>query len=204
MSKPKLIILESADNLGKTTLVKLLASKINATILQQPSANNTLSFIREIVKGNTPITPFARQLLHAISHTVDLYETMLNSRSNIVMDRCYISALIYGRLSGLTEYELSLLYNIHRKLYSKLEDFFDVTICILTRSKPFANKDDSIYERTIEWNDVNLGYCAIVENQLNNKQVFFAESESVILIDRDILLSDDEICDYIIRSASMR
>lgn len=69
MNKQKLNILESADNLGKSS-----------------------------------ISPFERQLLHTISHTVVLYETMIYSNNNLVMCRCYISALIHGRLSGLNKY----------------------------------------------------------------------------------------------------
>jgi hypothetical protein len=114
------------------------------------------------------------------------------------MDRCYISALIYGKLSNLTEYELSLIYDIHRNLYSILEDIFDVTICIMTRSKPFSENDDSVYEATLNWNDINNGYLQLVEIQKTNKQWFFTNEETLILINRDKILTDNEVCDYIL------
>lgn len=199
MNKLKLIVLESADNLGKSTLSKQLSIITNASIIQQPSASNTLGFLREVVKEKTSISPFERKLLHSISHTVDLYETMLNSKNNIVMDRSYISALIYGKLSGLDEYELSIIYDIHRSLYSKLQDKYDVTICILTRSKPFASKDNSVYEQTLIWNDINNGYLKFIENQERSKQSYFTNSEIIKLIDRDKILNDNDICEIILK-----
>lgn len=200
MNKLKLIVLESADNLGKSTLSMQLSTITNASIIQQPSASNTLGFLRRVVKEKTTISPFERQLLHTISHTVDLYETMLISKNNIVMDRCYISALIYGKLSGLDDYELSLIYDIHHSLYSKLQDKYDVTICILTRSKPFASKDNSVYEQTLIWNDINNGYLKFVENQKRSKQSYFTNTETIKLIDRDELRNDIEICEFILKS----
>ncbi len=200
VDKHKLVILESADNLGKSTISKQLSTMINASILQQPSASNTLGFLRGIVKGKTSISPFERQLLHTISHTVDLYETMLYSDTNIVMDRSYISALIYGELSGLDEFELSLIYDIHHRLYSKLQDKYDVTICIMTRSRPFASKDNSFYEKTLNWDDINNGYLKVFENQKSIKQSYFTKTETIKLIDRDKMLNDNEICEFILSS----
>lgn len=179
MNKRKLIILESADNLGKSTLSKLLASKLDATIMQQPSSDNSLSFLRKIVKEDRSIEPFPRQLLHTISHTVDLYEKMQVGSGDIIMDRCYISALIYGKLTNLSLPELELIQNIHSHLYAQLEHSFDVHIFILTRNKPFACKDNSIYEKTLDWDDINDEYCSLVKT---NAKSYFTSNETIELL----------------------
>ena len=193
--KRKLVIIESANSLGKTTISKLLAQKIDADIIQQPSPNNKLGYLRRIVKEEIDIDPFPRQLLHSISHIVDLYENMLMTSKNIVMDRCYISALVYGELSGLNKFQLSLIYDIHKKLYCGIDNVFDIYLFILVRNQPFLSKSDSIYEPKLQWHDINHKYRKVVE--CVDYEYYFSTNEKIGLIDLQKIGNLTEIIKYI-------
>ncbi|WP_175470048.1 hypothetical protein [Desulfoluna spongiiphila] len=187
-------MLDGADNTGKSKLSENLAREINAIVIQQPSPSNSVGFLRNVVKKEQNIEPFARQLLHSISHTVDFYETMLISENTIVMDRCYISALVYGELCGLNQNQLNLIHNIHKSIYSRLNNLFDVHIFILTKKQPFRTNDESIYEQVLNWQDINMIYQKLSRTC---DKYFFLENENIDLIDLDQFNSIDNIVSHI-------
>lgn len=181
MKQSRLIVVEGPDNIGKTTLVKSLETHAKimsgdvVDIIHQPSGDNILGFLRSIVKSSASnLTPFERQLLHTVSHTVDAF-MFDKSISTHIMDRSYISALVYGLLMGIEEVDLSTLYLIHRNLYKHVLKDVKVDLVLLTGEKPFKPKDGSVYEE-INWNKVNTTYKIMQQSLTGGFNKIFYEN----------------------------
>lgn len=151
MHRKYLVILEGPDRVGKSTFAKKFAEKNQYFLLSQPNSLGPLGFLRDIVKFDLTIDNFSRQLLHAVSHTWDTH--LFNEYDHIIMDRSYISGLIYGRGTGLSEEQLDILREVHRSIHSEIltKNNFKILIVNFSPSEPFGEKDDSIYERLLGW-----------------------------------------------------
>ena len=189
MSNPSpmnLIILEGPDGVGKTTQAQKLASHLGAKLVVQPSGDNSLGFLRPVVKTQKDIDPFARQLLHTCSHIVDAYEDFGAHNPTLVMDRCYASALVYGNLTHLKSEDLSLLKEIHQHVYTPLikEHGYRVQYIQLKAEKSLRmaeNKED-VYESALSWEQTNIAYKLLFE-KLSPKNPLFTPDESRHILD---------------------
>jgi thymidylate kinase len=174
---PLLVILEGCDRLGKTTQAQRLEEYFtkkgyNTQYIKQPSSDNTLGFLRPVVKLDPEFKPFERQLLHTATHIVDAYEVFDNPDNEvIIMDRCFISALMYGQFFGLTEKEVKLLEEIHHAVYNRvIQDKFEVQMVFITASEPLTPPNADNYEKMVEkeeggWYALNAKYLGLA-NQL--------------------------------------
>jgi thymidylate kinase len=189
MAKPKLIILEGADGLGKTTHAKMLAAHFDAKLISQPSDDTPIGFIRSEAKTNPEYTGLERQLLIGISHTYDAFSKFHGMRS-IVMDRSYISGMIYGKLMGLKEANLELLTKIMSKVYHQnISDRYDTTVFFLTAKQRFNASDKDIFETRIKWDDLKREYTDFYcKSMANPQQPLFAHQE--LLIQHDMTGQD--------------
>lgn len=189
----KLIILEGPDGVGKSTQARRLCEALGAKLVVQPSGDNCLGFLRPIVKTNKSIEPFARQLLHTCSHIVDAYEDFGAHNKAIVMDRCYASALVYGKMTGLPQEQLDILAEIHQNTYRPLvkKHRYDVHYIQFTAKAPFRQADEQdVYEQASKWEALNEEYLQLFDT-LNPVNTLVADNETHDLIHVDGKTEDD-------------
>lgn len=197
----KLIILEGPDGVGKSTQAQRLVKALGAKLVVQPSAENALGFLRPIVKTQKDIEPFARQLLHTCSHIVDAYEDFGPHNPTLVMDRCYASALVYGKMTGLPQQQLDILRQIHQNVYSPLVQKYgyDVYYIQFSAKKPLRTPENTdVYEQTTKFSGVNNTYTELFTRLTHNK--LFTKNEAHLLIQIDGHTPDHishEILDFI-------
>jgi len=177
--KQKLIVLEGPDGVGKTTQSKILANMYNAKLIVQPSQTNYVSFIRNEVKNNPSHNAFARQLLHTVSHVVDIF-TEFDTTKPIIMDRCHISTYVYGRTTDMTEEQNKLLFRIHKDIYSQvIKDNFDVSIIFFGRSNKYLEDPTDQFEKMIKWDELKKQYVSFFDYLSNGDDFVFTPSENI-------------------------
>ncbi|MEZ9494934.1 dTMP kinase [Vibrio splendidus] len=203
--KNKLIVLEGPDKIGKSTVINSLSRILNAKVLIQPNGGNSLGFLRQRLKSrDMDISPLARQLLHTCSHIVDYYEVISECNQLILMDRCYISALVYGQAEGENSSNLDLLKEVHNGVYGNLSDDFEIDIFVLSSSKLSVVGDESYYEKKLDMNIINKLYRNISSNE---NSYYLGSKERIHHIDIDEFDNADEVQCYIydkLQSYSLR
>lgn len=107
----KIIVLEGADNTGKTEIAKMLAEKLGWTYLKFPT-ENTLSgmIVRETLNGKHRFEPHMFQ----INQNCDKEFTVnhLSQFKNYVFDRYKLSEIVHGYANGLEENEIMRLADV--------------------------------------------------------------------------------------------
>jgi thymidylate kinase len=182
MKKQKLVIIEGSDGTGKSTQSKLLANKLEAELIIQPSKDNLVSFIRNEAKMNPIYSALERQLLIGISHTVDAF-TLFDGERSLVMDRSYISGLVYGKRTGIEPYEMALLENILSSVYkANITHKYDVKIIFLNADNRLDIADNDVFESQINWAELSVEYTEIYRSLVNKKRCAFSENEVVTQI----------------------
>jgi deoxyadenosine/deoxycytidine kinase len=135
---PKLIVLEGSDGVGKSTLAKDLYEKMGSLYtrtMRQPASDSPLGFLRDVSKFDPSFGPFERQLLIACSHVWDA-ATFDQSR-DVVMDRCWISGMVYGGLGGVSKENLHLLAKIYQSVYLRALKHYQVLIVHVNPGRTF-------------------------------------------------------------------
>lgn len=195
----KLIILEGPDGVGKSTQAKRLCEALAAKLVVQPSGDNCLGFLRPIVKTHKNIEPFARQLLHTCSHIVDAYEDFGAKNKAIVMDRCYASALVYGKMTGLPQEQLDILQEIHHNVYRPLvkKHGYQVHYIQFTAKQPFRQADvKDVYEQASRWKALNEEYLRLFDT-LSPVNTLVSDNETHDLIQIDGKTEDQVVQDIL-------
>jgi thymidylate kinase len=175
--KKKLIICEGPDNIGKTTQVQRLLTHYDAKQIVQPSGTNIVGYLRDVVKNNMNIGPGERQLLHTISHIADMI-SYFDGKKNLVMDRCHISALVYGKITGVSDELNQLIQDIHRSFYQVFIKDYDVHVVFLTRRERYEVAPSDNFEATINWNDLKRAYESMYDIHCKLPRIFTFEDSS--------------------------
>ena len=180
----KIIVLEGPDGSGKSTQAKYLAERYNARLIEQPSRDNLVWFLRQEAKQNPNYTAFERQLLIAVSHTVDSF-TKFSGNENIVMDRSYLSGLVYGKLTGVEKYEMALLTQVLATVYKNaIENHgYEVSIVFFLGSNRLDKPDEDIFEQTLTWGHVNEHYKHMFDELSQGVWNAFSKNERIHQID---------------------
>ncbi len=201
--KKRLIVLEGPDGTGKSTQAEILAKRYNGKVIKQPSDDNLVWFLRTEAKKNPNYNPFERQMLMAISHTVDSF-TKFNGEETIVMDRSYLSGLVYGHLSSVGKYEMALLTQVLATVYKNaVEGKFDVSIVFFLGSDRLDKPDDDIFESTLKWGHINEHYKHMF-NELSHQQwAAFSKDENILQVDSSTG-TVTEISDRIVKALDAR
>lgn len=181
--KPKLVIIEGADGVGKSTQAKRIAAKIGAKIVSQPSDKNAVGFIRQIAKYHETLSSMERQLLIAVSHTVDSF-TEFDQQESIVMDRSFLSGIIYGKLNGVPEDKMMILNQLLSTIYLNRTNLkYDTKVCFITRPRRLNQTAEDVFEKSIQWNKLNDEYKRLYLKAKQYKTPFFSEDEEIKLFE---------------------
>lgn len=175
MNKPKLIIFEAADGLGKSTQASLMAERLDARLIAQPANDGLVGNFRYEAKNNPALTALERQLFIGISHTVDAF-TKFNDDKNVVMDRSILSGIVYGEMTDAPKYELGLLMDALIKIYTyNMQDRYDVHFVFLNGDKRFNSTDTDVFEQSIKWEALQAKYVELY-NKVNLDPIFSSDA----------------------------
>lgn len=173
----KLIVFEGVDGVGKTTQAKILMEKLGAKMIRQPSSDNCVSTIRSEIKLNPAYSALERQLLAAISHTVDAFTEF--SDENIIMDRSYISGLVYGKTMGVDNYGMALIENLLSSVYqTAIKHNYDTHIVFMDADKSLKTADENDVFET-NWTQVRDAYREFYQTK---HEPFFSRDEKIYQI----------------------
>ncbi|KJY85656.1 hypothetical protein TW84_21390 [Vibrio neptunius] len=197
----RLIIIEGADKVGKSTVISLLKESLGAFVISQPNGKGKVAFLRELLKSDTyEFSSFSRQLLHTCSHINDFYEFMSGHDSILVMDRSYISALIYGKADGESDANLELLKKIHNSVYGDLSYNFKIDLFVLCASSMLVKSDNSYYERNLDMQYINSLYKKLDDK---NSDYYFGSKEKIHFVDVDSFYSPEAIKDHVLSAINL-
>lgn len=183
MSK-KLIVCEGPDGSGKSTQAQMLVERYGAKLIEQPSRDNLVWFLRKEAKENPDHTPFERQLMIAISHVVDSFTKFLGD-DHIVMDRSYLSGLVYGKLTGATPAQMNLLTQVLATVYKNAIEAhnYQVSIVFFLGTDRLDQPDTDIFESTLKWGAVNEHYKHMFGELSRREWHAFSKTENILQID---------------------
>lgn len=195
---PKLIVLEGPDSVGKTTQIKILQNKLNAKLIVQPSNDNIVGFLRNIVKNDNSLDQSTRQALHTVSHVVDAFTEFnldkkfedqpvfngvaKNYYQNIIMDRCHASTYVYGEVTGVSKSLNETLLKIHQCVYKHTLQKFDIKIIFLDRNERMEAKLTDAFESTFNWNSLREKYKEFYDMTKSNT-FLFSQDETIARVD---------------------
>lgn len=181
--KKRLIVLEGADGTGKSTQAEALVAHYNGKLIKQPSDDNLVWFLRAEAKKNPNYNPFERQLLMALSHTVDSF-TKFNDDQTIIMDRSYLSGLVYGHLSSVGKYEMALLTQVLATVYKNaVESKFDVSVVFFLGSNRLDQPDNDVFESTLQWGAIHEHYKGMFGELSRREWSAFSKDEDILQVD---------------------
>jgi hypothetical protein len=181
MGKPLLVILESPDGLGKTTQSKILSEKYQAKLIIQPSAENSLGFLRNEVKNNPLYNPSFRQALHTMSHIVDAFN-YLDGSCNVVMDRSFISTYVYGQVTHLEEFENDILLRVHQEVYRSFASKYKTIYVFLDANGKYKEGNTDQFEGTFNWGHLRDAYVSFFAGVANSGNPLLTEDEVIISV----------------------
>ena len=159
-----ILIFEGADNTGKTTLSKKIAETIGWKWIREPNDQGEIGIIRDVVKDpNVNLSPFVRQLLHSVSHIYDY----ITYSPPLIMDRSWISALVYGKLLGLSKEQLDIIHILNYKTFSKFltdNGCIPVIVVHIDLTKPLATSEKDYYESSLSWKRIRNTYRKVIDS----------------------------------------
>lgn len=198
--KNLLLVFEGPDGVGKTTQALAFADYFEGKYIKSPNDNGDIGFIREIILTNTKFTNFERQLLQTLSLTTNLYTEIDGTRDVLVLDRSFISTLLYGQAQGISNSKLAAIEALSKAMWQKrlTELGYMSVIVVFTAKSRYNSPDKDIYESTINWEDLNMRYRKVagvlkaggsISSNLHfkyyNQNFQFTPSEYVIHIELD-------------------
>lgn len=200
------LIFEGADNVGKSTLIKKVIEKIengDVSVIRQPSSNNIVGFLRKEVKENPTYNPLERQLLHTVTHLVDLCSSFNTSTPLVVMDRSPLSAFPYGKTLGLSEEEIELVYKVNILPYSAYfkQSKIKVIIVYINNDKPFQEDESEVY-KNLNWETISNEYRQLMSGK--SKVTLPSEWEVVPITNDDIEKASEKIIKIIQENSTTR
>lgn len=183
MSKPRLIVVEGADGLGKSSLSAKLACKYGVNVTRAPSSDNSVGFLRNVVKS-PGLEPFERQCLVALSIIVDFYEKIeMADLSTVVMDRCHLSTTVYGLTDKAPKEKMIHLAQAMNSVAGRWSKGFDIDLIILDRAQRFGKADGSYQEQNLSWENIRKTYRYFAEDKDRGR--LFGDHEKVHLLEVD-------------------
>lgn len=205
-----LLVFEGPDGVGKTTQARKFTNLLDGKYLKSPNDEGVIGFVREIILNNRELTPFERQLIQTLSLTTNLY-TEINKEAPMILDRSFISTLLYGMAQGIPEKQLSIIESLSKVMWHShlIELNFITVVVVLTCSRRYNLPDNDVYESTIDWKNLNLLYRNNVQtlkdglsvcsdsNSKHYNQFQFTPVEHIIHIELDPNWNEDRVFNQI-------
>lgn len=178
----KLIIFEGPDGVGKTTQISMLREKFNTGLLVQPNPDSLMSF-KDFVFTSKNLTPIEMQLFFALSHMYDLYEKVRSYSGTLIMDRSYLSGLVYGSALGADVETLEKLALAMRDVHVKNLYDVDVRIVFMLPKNRLNKTSDDIFEKNTKWEGLLDGYKELCRATIESSSGMFSSREKVLVVD---------------------
>ena len=189
----KVVLFEGPDGVGKTTQIEMLLKDdtYRFNLLAQPNSCSPMSF-REEVFSSDKLTGLEAQLLFSLSHMYDLYEYISKITGDLIMDRSFISGLIYGSVAcgGRNEFLSDVVHRLS-ELHKAYMASMDVNIVFLLPEKRFNNESDDVFEKTLKWGELRDGYLEVVDYMDKENVSMFSRREKVLVVDNSKLTAEE-------------
>ncbi|QPI13809.1 thymidylate kinase [Serratia phage 4S] len=175
----RLILVEGPDNAGKTTFINRIRNIVNV---------EQLNFPKKTASGRFTIES---------RNEVAIFETMLEflpTDKLFVLDRGYISNIVYGELRAMTPEQKDQV-QVYREDFSRLIKNHDVYVVALTRNEiTGAFEDDLIslsdggFNKVIklfeeEYKRFNIPYGKMLEHDENNNVLVATDLAVKLIVD---------------------
>lgn len=199
MQRGNLIVIEGADGVGKSTLTKALAGRLSdigfpiQTYAFPGNTRGTLGYLvyRLHHEGSTlgvgEVAPVAIQAMHIAAHLDTIERTirpMVDSGINIVLDRYWWSAAVYGSVSGVSQDVLDALIAAERRCWGTLQP---LVVFLIDCDRPWRRSEDTLAWRHIaeEYRKLaaleqTFGHVRVVQNHGCIDEVVNGLTDSVI------------------------
>ena len=162
MKKPKLIIIEGSQGVGKGTITNMLREKIPYSTLMRLSGIKDNSF----PNGYEKIFKIRKQELEFIKKCSDCETTF-------ILDRSYLTEKIYCNL-GYKNYNFKADTDILNNCLNSLTDIYDVYIILLTLN------DYSLFEKRLKRNKAEYEHSKFsVKNSIKQQFEYIYEIEKI-------------------------
>jgi len=199
MRRGNLIVIEGADGVGKSTLTKAIASRLGdigfpiQTYAFPGNVRGTLGYLvyRLHHEGNAldvgEVAPVAIQAMHIAAHLDTIERTirpMVDSGMNIVLDRYWWSAAVYGSVSGVSQDVLEALIAAERHCWGTLQP---LVVFLIDCDRPWRKSEDTPAWRQIAEEYRKLaaleqtrGHVRVVQNHGCIDEIVSSLTDSVI------------------------
>lgn len=124
----RLILVEGPDNAGKTTLINRIRNIVNVELLEFPKST---AFGRFTIESRNEVAIFETMLEHLPDNKI------------FVLDRGYISNIVYGELRAMSPEQKSYI-DVYRDDFRRLIKNNDVYVIALTRNEITCEFEDDL------------------------------------------------------------
>jgi thymidylate kinase len=186
----KIIIFEGPDGVGKSTQIDMLMRDRRPHLLVQPNPDSSMSF-RDAVFNSNDLTPLEAQLMFCLSHMYDLYEYLNRFSGTLIMDRCYISGLVYGLVGDRNKY-LPLVISKMQDLHQRYLSSTDVRIIFMMPKARFNEPDTDVFEKNLKWESIREGYEGVLDalSEVSASSIM-SSREKIMLLDNSNLTPEE-------------
>jgi len=173
-----LVVLEGPDGVGKTSLSRAIEDAFRESSepflsLSFPGREpGTLGRLVYDIHHNSSggghgIAEFSKQALHVAAHIDSIERTIgpaLEAGKNVLLDRYWWSAWVYGIVGGLNRLRLKKLIDLERSFW---KNYSPTAIFLITRDNPIDRNVDSR-----EWSALSHEYHVLAEREKEKQQIF--------------------------------
>lgn len=165
-----LYIFEGPDAVGKSTIADAFAEVLRAKgrrVVTTSSPGTTKGTLGELVYrlhhqpnelGVSSICPTSRQVLHVAAHIDALKQEIrpcLSDGIDVVLDRCWISTLVYGRLGGVGSASLQKMVALELESWTDLRPRCTFVVTAKKQLRPDPDRET--------WQKLTAAYSKVVD-----------------------------------------
>lgn len=151
----KIIFMEGADKLGKSTIIKEFKESLGLCYTSQTIVHPH-KFKQEI-KHTKNMSSLNRVLYGALDN-FDIISKLESTNQEItIQDRSFLSTLVYGKMLGVSETFLDELLKEFIERVKQIEA--DLYFVIFVGDKPIEQDSEDVYS-SMKWKDINNLYAS--------------------------------------------